>query len=936
MVLDLLSKSLLLKIGLFIVLGIFTFHPSTAEARNLDALEANFTGYRLDWGNVDPHGSPYTLPNAMSVTVTLSDRRQGWSLYVTANDDFRSSIGQTFPIERLEVAAHLPEESGQFKKCSTSPVLLIEEGRDMLPAIIDYRLTVGHDTPASPGGILYETELIYSVTSGYLNTTYSEPAPFDPEVHDMVDIHFYLREAKSNSRFDIYDSANNLVHSRVIPYLTAGWQSISWDGKTDDGEYVPRGLYYFQLGNTYPWPVMGYISVETGAMKTVLSSCFRQSLYAPEISVDIDPLLIYPGDFLRCQVHLSNPGKSDMENVRLVLTLPDCAEILAETITVDGLEHKAGTDDDSTVSISLDQLAAGEEIELSFQIAVNRNARPGKHRIAANITSTIEGKSAPWNEATSYFHIASQRPLRQGMVTGKVFLDTNDNGIMDPDESPLKGIRLALDDSHTVHCDSTGAFLVRSLIPGDYLLRVVRADLPQGYVPSFSKKIVSVAPGQVARIDIPVVKEDKESPSLEKPGSSPNARGSIKMEANPYQFSWSAKSDFTDLITDSVSLSLGLRSKGDSTAITGTAYGKLAIQLGQKTQLVIGSTLDPKPHDENSTKLSMTLRGTPSAGLSLGIGHDGRDQEPWLFGNYDRRITDTISLNTHLRLAHEGLTPKMTVTYHGSPGFVWNLSYTGGKSTGAEVGCSIPIMQGLKMKAVHRWTPKQGFCENNARLPVSDLGLTYYSQYRNLALGVDYSFAHGSKSSSLSLSADANVRDLYHISVKTSTEPRSKATSLGLTALTPRFGDGIITVNHEISETENSTDSILSSTTDLAGSFRLGELQDVSISYLAEAVDLVELNESYTKSSLVTRKASLHLDHRVTSNTSMGIGIIRISQGPKGAVWTNADFRAIHDVNSIARLVLGISCPISIWSSGHELSEEAYGPYVRFILTGGN
>ena len=101
--LNLTSKTLLPKIVAFMLLVVLTLYSFTAEAEICDAVEVNFIGHRLDWGNVDPHGSPYTLPNAMSVTVTLSDKRQGWNLYVTAADDFRSSTGQTFPIERLEL-----------------------------------------------------------------------------------------------------------------------------------------------------------------------------------------------------------------------------------------------------------------------------------------------------------------------------------------------------------------------------------------------------------------------------------------------------------------------------------------------------------------------------------------------------------------------------------------------------------------------------------------------------------------------------------------------------------------------------------------------------------------------------------------------------------------------------------------------------------------
>lgn len=934
------TRRIFLMTMAFILLAMFTHYSFSAEAQENSALEVTFSGYNLDFGNVDSQGSPYTLPNATSVIVTRSDPRERWNLYVTACDDFRSETGETFPIDRLEIAAHFPEEPGEFKKCSTSPVLLIERGTDMIPAVIDYRLIIGPDTPALPGGTRYETELVYSVTSGYLNTTYSQPAPFDPRIHKEVKIHFHLTEARSRLGLYIYDSTYSLVYNRTISSLPAGWQSITWNGRTNEGEYVPSDLYYFELVDTYPWPVSGYISVVGGTGQPASASSEGQPsgklLYAPEISFHINPQLAYPGDLLRCRVQLSNSGTESVETVRLMLKPPGCAKILMDTVVVRGIECKSVTESDDNILFDLASLAEGEEADLLLEIAISPNATPGMHSIDAYVTSTLNSVSAPENSETSYFYVASHTLQQSGTVVGRVFLDTNNNCIMDPGETPLDGVRLVLDNSRTVECDSTGTFTVEDLIPGDYVLEVASIDLPQGCVPSFPARIVSIAPGQVARMDIPVVRGNPKQPPIEESMGNPDGKGIIKMEANPNQFSWSTRSGFTAAITDSMKLSLGLRSQGSTTAASSHAYGRLEARLGKKTQLVVGVSSDSGPGVHSSINLSGILKCTPLQGLSLSIGHSAGNTDPCLSGKYSLNLTKTMSLNAHLRLGHEGLTPAITVVYRGQAGFVSRLSYAWEETSEAEAYISIPILPGLRMKALHRWSPSQGLYEHELIHPVSRLGLSYYGLRPNLALDVDYSLTHGSKSHSLSLLATASVGDLCHISLKTSSKPELKSTSLRLTVFTPEFLDGIVTIDHERVETQDSAGSIFNHTTGVTGSFRLRQKTDASITYLVERVDLAKSHKISTQSSLVTREVRLHLDHRVAPDASLGIGIVRTLRESGNLVITSLDLRATHDFGPLARLVVGVSCPIGSWPSDHKSSERTYGPYVRLIVAGSN
>nr|NIR93103.1 T9SS type A sorting domain-containing protein [Gammaproteobacteria bacterium]NIW46519.1 T9SS type A sorting domain-containing protein [Gammaproteobacteria bacterium]NIW97860.1 T9SS type A sorting domain-containing protein [Phycisphaerae bacterium] len=57
----------------------------------------------------------------------------------------------------------------------------------------------------------------------------------------------YQLSAPAKVRLTIYDVLGKPVVTLVDRYQKAGKHSISWDGKTGDGESVATGLYFYHL-----------------------------------------------------------------------------------------------------------------------------------------------------------------------------------------------------------------------------------------------------------------------------------------------------------------------------------------------------------------------------------------------------------------------------------------------------------------------------------------------------------------------------------------------------------------------------------------------------------------------------------------------------------------------------------------------------------------
>lgn len=138
------------------------------------------------------------------------------------------------------------------------------------------------------------------------------------------------------------------------------------------------------------------------------------------------------------------------------------------------------------------------------------NVVAGEHTITLDILSLPEGYlplDVPKRTVTVFEGIRFEQnfPLRASrLITGRVFVDTNKNGVLDAVETGLEGIEVSMG-TQTMTTDSQGWYLFDNLNSGDYQLRIEPGQLPGGlHAPEAQKIEMPVEPASLTNKNLPV------------------------------------------------------------------------------------------------------------------------------------------------------------------------------------------------------------------------------------------------------------------------------------------------------------------------------------------------------------------------------------------------------------------------------------------------
>ena len=58
---------------------------------------------------------------------------------------------------------------------------------------------------------------------------------------------FYINKSAKKAIVRVFDSSNNLIRQLETDILPAGRQAINWDGRSEDGAFVSKGIYKFTV-----------------------------------------------------------------------------------------------------------------------------------------------------------------------------------------------------------------------------------------------------------------------------------------------------------------------------------------------------------------------------------------------------------------------------------------------------------------------------------------------------------------------------------------------------------------------------------------------------------------------------------------------------------------------------------------------------------------
>ena len=88
------------------------------------------------------------------------------------------------------------------------------------------------------------------------------------------------------------------------------------------------------------------------------------------------------------------------------------------------------------------------------------------------------------------------RLVRTGRISGRVWLDTNENGKFDEGETPLADIRVVTASGRDTLTDTDGYFTIGDLPPGDHVVLLDEKTLPEKTMAEFKPLAARAFPGR--------------------------------------------------------------------------------------------------------------------------------------------------------------------------------------------------------------------------------------------------------------------------------------------------------------------------------------------------------------------------------------------------------------------------------------------------------
>lgn len=201
---------------------------------------------------------------------------------------------------------------------------------------------------------------------------------------------------------------------------------------------------------------------------------------ASRSSVEIAESLAYT-------VLAKNVGEVDLDGVELVDTLPFGFAYLPGSTRVDGRPAVDPATAGRTLRFAAGALArdAGRTVEYRVVVRTSALQGDGVNRVMAHSVSPVVATS---NEASAGVTVSAGVFASEATVLGMVFADCNADGLKDPDEPGVPGVRLLMEDGTSVVTDGQGRYSLYGLSPRTHVLKIDRTTLPAGAEPRLTSQ----------------------------------------------------------------------------------------------------------------------------------------------------------------------------------------------------------------------------------------------------------------------------------------------------------------------------------------------------------------------------------------------------------------------------------------------------------------
>ncbi|WP_422462263.1 hypothetical protein [Endozoicomonas sp. ALB115] len=229
---------------------------------------------------------------------------------------------------------------------------------------------------------------------------------------------------------------------------------------------------------------------------------------------------IAPGERIRYELKLHNPGNNDLFNLSVVDTLPHGFKYVAGTTKIDGItaSDPVGAPGPQLRFSPQAALASDDELLITYILQAGAGAidSDGINRATATASKGVTGQRISSNEGKAEVTVRMTGVLSdKAILFGKVFLDSqcageSGYGVQDSNDWPVGGVRLYMEDGTWVITDEYGQYSLMGLKPGNHVLKVDPVTLPDGLTlkpldnrhgTDGNSRFVDLTPGEMHRAD---------------------------------------------------------------------------------------------------------------------------------------------------------------------------------------------------------------------------------------------------------------------------------------------------------------------------------------------------------------------------------------------------------------------------------------------------
>jgi uncharacterized repeat protein (TIGR01451 family) len=183
------------------------------------------------------------------------------------------------------------------------------------------------------------------------------------------------------------------------------------------------------------------------------------------------------GDIVTYQINITNKGPDPTDATRTTTIydrIPFGFKYVRGSTLLNGVKQAdpAGA---ATLAFDVGDFIVGETKILTYQLVVGSGVVFGKYENKAyavyyyNVPPVVEGRS---NTARESVMVIPDPIFDLGTIIGKVFEDTNGNGVQDEGEKGIAKAKIIMEDGTIITTDKDGKYHVPGVMPGTHLLKL--------------------------------------------------------------------------------------------------------------------------------------------------------------------------------------------------------------------------------------------------------------------------------------------------------------------------------------------------------------------------------------------------------------------------------------------------------------------------------